>query len=108
EFSAITADGLLRAAVFKGLRDDLAAPRVKAPSIVPAGGHRRPHIGVPGENILQLLPDAVVPTKEQLAAYWARVHKRALEYLGHRPLKLVRRVHGTTFYHKGPLPKDIP
>jgi bifunctional non-homologous end joining protein LigD len=108
EYSAITDDGLLRAAVFKGLRDDLTAPPVKAPSIVPAGGHRRPHIGVPRENILQLLPDAVVPTKEQLAAYWARVHKRALEYLGHRPLKLVRRVHGTTFYHKGPLPKDIP
>jgi bifunctional non-homologous end joining protein LigD len=108
EYSAITDDGLLRAAVFKGLRDDLAAPRVKAPSIVPVGGHRRPHIGVPRENILQLLPDAVVPTKEKLAAYWARVHKRALEYLGHRPLKLVRRIHGTTFYHKGPLPKDIP
>jgi bifunctional non-homologous end joining protein LigD len=108
EYSAITDDGLLRAAVFKGLRDDLAAPRVKAPSIAPAGGHRRPHIGVPRENILQLLPDAVVPTKEQLSAYWARVHKRALEYLGHRPLKLVRRVHGTTFYHKGPLPEDIP
>jgi bifunctional non-homologous end joining protein LigD len=108
EYSAITDDGLLRAAVFKGLRDDLAAPRVKARSIVPVGGHRRPHIGVPRENILQLLPDAVVPTKEELAAYWARVHKRALGYLGHRPLKIVRRVHGTTFYHKGPLPKDIP
>ena len=75
---------------------------------LPVGGHRRRHIGVPRENILQLLPDAVAPTKEELAAYWARVHKRALEYLGRRPLKLVRHVHGTTFYHKGPLPKDIP
>jgi bifunctional non-homologous end joining protein LigD len=108
EFSAVTDDGLLRAAVFKALRDDLAAPRVKAPSIVPIGGHRKPHVGVPRENILQLLSDAVVPTKEELAAYWAKVHTRALEYLGHRPLKLVRHVHGTTFYHKGPLPKDIP
>jgi bifunctional non-homologous end joining protein LigD len=63
---------------------------------------------VPRENILQLLPDTVVPTKEELAAYWAKVHKRALEHIGHRPLKLVRHVHGTTFYHKGPLPKDIP
>src|SRR3954453_14471527 len=108
EYSAITDDGLLRAAVFKGLREDLAAPRVKASSIVPAGGRRKPHIGVPRENILQLLPDAVVPTKEELAAYWAKVHKRALEHLGSRPLKLVRHVHGTTFYHKGPLPKDIP
>ena len=108
EYSAITDDGLLRAAVFKGLRDDLSAPRIRAPSIVAAGSPRKPHIGVPRENILQLLPDAVAPTKEQLAAYWAKVHKRALKHLGNRPLKLVRHVHGTTFYHKGPLPKDIP
>jgi bifunctional non-homologous end joining protein LigD len=110
EYSAITDDGLLRAAVFKGLRDDLDAPRVEAPSVVPSSrrGHGRPHVGVPRENILQLLPDAVAPTKEQLATYWVKVHKRALEQLGHRPLKLVRHVHGTTFYHKGPLPEDIP
>src|SRR4051812_8700958 len=108
EYSAVTDDGLLRAAVFKGLRDDLAAPRVKASPIVPAGARKKPHIGVPRENILQLLPDATAPTKEELAAYWAKVHQRALEHLGHRPLKLVRHVHGTTFYHKGPLPKDIP
>src|SRR3954468_798955 len=108
EYSAVTDDGLLRAAVFKGLRDDLAAPRVKAPPIVPADARKKPHIGVPRENILQLLPDATAPTKEELAAYWAKVHQRALEHLGHRPLKLVRHVHGTTFYHKGLLPKDIP
>lgn len=108
EYSAVTDDGLLRAAVFKGLRDDLAAPRLQAPSMVPSTRRRSPHIGVPRENILQLLPDAVVPTKEELAAYWAKVHKRALEHLGRRPLKLVRHVHGTTFYHKGALPRDIP
>src|SRR3954463_5447335 len=107
EYSAVTDDGLLRAAVFKGLRDDLAAPRLKAPSIVPGKG-RKPHIGVPRENILQLLPEAVVPTKEELAAYWTRVWKKALPHLGRRPLKLVRHVHGTTFYHKGPLPRDVP
>ena len=107
EYTAVTDDGLLRAVVFKGLRDDLASPRVKAPSIT-REGRRKPHVGVPRENILQLLPDAIVPTKEQLAAYWAKVHKRALTHLGHRPLKLVRHVHGTTFYHKGPLPKNIP
>jgi bifunctional non-homologous end joining protein LigD len=107
EYSAITDDSLLRAAVFKGLRDDLA-PRVKTSSIGRSAARRKPHIGVPRENILQLLPDAIVPTKVELAAYWAKVHKRALEHLGHRPLKLVRHVHGTTFYHKGPLPKHIP
>jgi bifunctional non-homologous end joining protein LigD len=60
------------------------------------------------ENILQLLPDAVVPSKEELSRYWCRIWKKAMPHLGHRPLKLVRHVHGTTFYHKGPLPKDIP
>jgi bifunctional non-homologous end joining protein LigD len=97
----------LREAVFKGFRDDLKLPRLKAPRLVPSSSHK-PHVGVPRENILQLLPDAVVPSKDELAAYWTRVWKKALPHLGHRPLKLVRHVHGTTFYHKGPLPKDIP
>src|SRR4051794_21133912 len=107
EYGALTDDGLLREAVFKGFRDDLKLPRLKAPSLVPSPTHKS-SLGVPRENILQLLPDAVVPSKEQLAAYWARVWKKALPHLGHRPLKLVRHVHGTTFYHKGPLPGDIP
>jgi bifunctional non-homologous end joining protein LigD len=95
EFSGITDDGLLRAAVFKGLRDDLGLPRVKAPSVTAANhASRKPHIGVPRENIL--------------AAYWQKVSPKALCYLANRPLKLVRNVHHTIFYHKGPLPKDIP
>jgi bifunctional non-homologous end joining protein LigD len=107
EYGALTDDGLLREAVFKGFREDLKLPRLKAPRLVPSSSHK-PHVGVPRENILQLLPDAVVPSKQELAAYWTRVWKKALPHLGHRPLKLVRHVHGTTFYHKGPLPKDIP
>src|SRR3954470_16429342 len=107
EYGALTDDGLLREAVFKGLRDDLKLPRLRAPSLVPSSSHRS-SVGVPRENILQLLPDAVVPSKADLAAYWSRVWKKALPHLGHRPLKLVRHVHGTTFYHKGPLPKLIP
>jgi bifunctional non-homologous end joining protein LigD len=108
EYSGITDNGILREAVFKGLREDLM-PKVRAPRIVPAKtqARPRPQVGVPQENILQLLPDAVVPSKEQLAAYWKRIWKKALPYLGHRPLKLVRHVNGTTFYHKGPLP-EIP
>jgi bifunctional non-homologous end joining protein LigD len=107
EYGALTDDGLLREAVFKGFRDDLKLPRLKAPSLVPSSRHES-SVGVPRENILQLLPDAVVPSKAELAAYWTRVWKKALPHLGHRPLKLVRHVHGTTFYHKGPLPKQIP
>ncbi|MGY4624496.1 DNA ligase D [Bradyrhizobium sp. USDA 4486] len=106
EFGALTDDGLLREAVFKGLRDDLAPAKVRAPRLVRPVARRK--LGVPKENILQLLPDAVVPSKEDLAEYWKRVWQKALPHLGHRPLKLVRHVHGTTFYHKGPLPRDIP
>lgn len=107
EYGGINEGGILREARFKGLRDDLALPRVRAPRIVPRHSHHQkaePKIGVPRENILQLLPEAVVPTKDQLAAYWTRIWKRALPHLGHRPLKLVRHAHGTTFYHKGRLP----
>jgi bifunctional non-homologous end joining protein LigD len=107
EYGALTDDGLLREAVFKGVRDDLEMPKVKAPRLAPSAVGR-PHGGVPRENILQLLPDAIVPSKDELAAYWKRVWKVALPHLGHRPLKLVRHVHGTTFYHKGALPRDIP
>jgi len=107
EYGALTDDGLLREAVFKGFRDDLALRKVKAPRLVPSGAGR-PKLGVPKQNILQLLPGAVAPSKDELSDYWTRVWRKALPHLGHRPLKLVRHVHGTTFYHKGPLPKDIP
>jgi len=107
EYGSLTDDGLLREAVFKGLRDDRAVRKVKAPRLVPSSAGR-PKLGVPKENVLQLLPDAVVPSKQELGDYWERVWKKALPHLGHRPLKMVRHVHGTTFYHKGPLPKDIP
>jgi bifunctional non-homologous end joining protein LigD len=96
-FSSLTTDGLLREPVFKGL----AGPDRSEPA------PRRPHprsLGVPRVNILQLLPDAVVPAADELEAYWRRVGRRALRYIGRRPLKLVRQVNGTTFYHKGPLP----
>jgi bifunctional non-homologous end joining protein LigD len=103
EYGGITDDGLLREAVFKGLRDDL--PVVQAPPTGPNRAHwGKGRGGVPRENILQLLPDAVAPSKEELAAYWRKVARRALPFLGHRPLKLVRHARGTIFYHKGPLP----
>jgi bifunctional non-homologous end joining protein LigD len=65
---------------------------------------RRDRIAVPRKNILQLLLSAVAPSKEELAAYWKKVWKRALAHLGRRPLKLVRHVKGSTFCHMGKLP----
>jgi DNA primase len=56
------------------------------------------------ESIQRRLPDAVVPSKGALIAYWKKIAKEALEYLGRRPLKLVRHAAGKTFFHQGPLP----
>lgn len=105
QYSGTTDDGLLREAVFKGLRDDLSPPA--GASLVCKKPPSNESSGVPRENILQLLPDAMVPSKEELIRYWKKVAKKALVHLGRRPLKLVRHSHGITFYHKGRLP-DIP
>jgi bifunctional non-homologous end joining protein LigD len=115
EYGALTDDGLLRAAVFKGLRDDLSKPdqtvprlpHRNSPPLIPKRSNSRSVHGIPRENILQLLPDAVVPSKEELAAYWKKIAKRALVHLARRPLKLVRHTHGVTFYHRGKLP-EVP
>jgi len=102
QFSGVTDRGILREAVFKGLREDLQTIPAKPPS--PSKRRSEAQSGVPRENILQLLPQAVAPSKEELARYWERVADQALIHLGRRPLKLVRHVSGITFYHKGPLP----
>jgi bifunctional non-homologous end joining protein LigD len=123
-FLTWTEEGLLRHVVYQGLREDKPARQVvrplatdtppppttapaaapPAPSRRPTGGRRGRRTAVPAENILQLLPEAVVPSKDQLASYWTKVASRALKHLGRRPLKLVRHTKGTTFYHMGPLP----
>jgi bifunctional non-homologous end joining protein LigD len=104
-YSTMTEHQLLREAVFKGLREDREAPAARTPAgTLSRAQGRRDRIAVPRENILQLLSDAVSPSKEELAGYWAKVWKRALPHLRRRPLKLVRYVKGTTFYHKGKLP----
>jgi bifunctional non-homologous end joining protein LigD len=106
QYTALNTQRLLRQAVFKGIRDDLAPRPETLRSTKPLTEARNSTTlaRVPKENILQLLPDAVVPSKSELSSYWRAVAKRALRYLGRRPLKLVRTVRGTTFYHKGPLP----
>lgn len=64
--------------------------------------------GVPAENIMRALDDAVVPSIAELKAHWKKVARKALPYLARRPLTLVRHVAGTTFYHMGPLPPLPP
>ncbi|TKB16642.1 MAG: DNA ligase D, partial [Mesorhizobium sp.] len=60
QYSGITDDGLLREAVFKGLRDDLSLPAYTP--LVRKTYPSKESSGVPRENILQLLPDALVPS----------------------------------------------
>jgi bifunctional non-homologous end joining protein LigD len=77
---------------FLSLRQNLPAPTAKpakraAPR--PAG---------------DVLPDAVVPPKVRLVAYWQKVAKHALPALARRPLRLVRHENGVVFWHSGPLP----
>src|SRR5206468_8451342 len=87
-----------------GYRESVVAAPAK-PSRWPK---REKSLPVPRENILQLLPDAVVPSRQELAEYWTKVADRALPYLGRRPLNLVRHDKGFTFYHMGPLPPVPP
>ena len=116
KFLTWTEEGLLRQVIYEGVRED--KPRTGLPPAVETRvlrgetrrvaptsvSPRQKKLPVPRENILQLLPDAVVPSDEQLAAYWTKVADRALPHIARRPLKLVRHVKGTTFYHMGPLP----
>jgi len=106
-FNGITADGLLRAPVFKAIREDISPPDQKPVAKrtpKPTDVAKQKTGKVPRENILQLLPDAVAPSPEELKRYWTKVGPRALEHLGRRPMKLVRRVGDVVFYHKGRLP----
>ena len=111
-----TDENLLRQVVYEGLREDKPAAGVRRPTPYsktaapkrPSATAKRSRLPVPQENILQLLPDAMVPSREELCAYWETVADDALGYLGRRPLKLVRHVKGTTFYHMGPLPEIPP
>jgi bifunctional non-homologous end joining protein LigD len=85
QYRAVTPGGRLRHASFKGVREDLAersAAAPKQPSKEKSARWYRDHVQ-------RLLPDAVVPSKEELRAYWKKVGATALPYLANRPLTLV-------------------
>ena len=101
EYSAFTAEQRLRAPVLKGIRDELVARRREPKR---AESRKQRPGGISPSNILQLLPDGVVPTQDRLTQYWRAVAADALPNIARRPLKLVRHERGTTYYHKGRLP----
>jgi bifunctional non-homologous end joining protein LigD len=117
KFLAWTDDAQMREVIYVGLREDKPARDVRRAIPAKTGDvdatRRRPQRAttasgakhrVPKNNIMRVLPDAVVPTREQLTAYWKGVGTAALTYVARRPLTLVRHVNGLTFFHKGPLP----
>src|SRR5438067_135202 len=97
-FLAWTDEGLLRQVTYQGIREDKPANEVRrAPH---PGTQRRLDTAQPQpvrstawkiskENIQRFLPDAKVPSREELAAYWEGVAGHALKYIGRRPLTLV-------------------
>jgi bifunctional non-homologous end joining protein LigD len=112
-FLAWTDEGLLRQVTYYGIRDDKPAREVRRQAH--PGAQRRLDADAPQparstpwtisrENIQRLLPDAQAPSRDQLAAYWQKVGKRALEHIGRRPLTLVRRIGGKAYFPEGPLP----
>ncbi len=117
KFLAWTEDAQLREVIYVGLREDKPASEVRRPiptrtgDVDPARRHAPPRTparargkAAPRWNVMHLLPDAVVPAREDLERYWRKVGKRALKYLARRPLTLVRHTRGITFFHKRRLP----
>ena len=101
-YSTVTENALLGEAVFKGVGETSnRQPRPLRDAGHRAQGAAEVRAACRGRTAFS---SCRTPSKKELAAYWTKVRKRALAHLGRRPLKLVRHVRGTTFYHKGRLP----
>ncbi|MDR7124447.1 DNA ligase D [Pseudotabrizicola sp. 4114] len=105
EFRAWTADGHLRHAAFRGLREDKPATEIRreaAPDTVkPAKPVPRPKVKLTHPDRIYW-PEAGV-TKEGLADYYTQVWRRIAPFVVNRPLALLRcptGITGQTFFQK--------
>jgi len=110
-YRGTTNAGILRAASYLGLREDVAVPainpkRAKAVPTISPSQNSKP-VKVPLTHADRVLfPDCGL-TKRDLADYYARAAKLMLPYLIGRPVSLVRApdgLSGETFFQRHPMP----
>ncbi len=103
DFRAWTADGYLRHASFRALREDKPAEEIvrEEPRSEAQPGGQSPTVTLTHPDRLYWPEDGV--TKEGLADYYAEVWSRMAPYVVERPLALVRcpdGIHGQQFFQK--------
>ena len=111
EFATITADGLLRQAAFKGLREDKPAgsivpepqpaARKKEDKTVPKRNSTKPATAIshPDKILWPKAGNDAAVTKADLADYYEAVAGRLLAHIADRPLSLVRTPDGIGGQH---------
>jgi len=90
EYAGWTAEGILRQASFKGLRDDKAAAEVGQDRAAKASETKTPASAVKLTNPDKMLWPEDKVTKADLAAYFRAVGPHLLRFIQHRPISILR------------------
>ncbi|QXI41608.1 DNA ligase D [Pseudomonas wayambapalatensis] len=114
-YAQMTREGIVRHAVFHGLRDDKPATAIDLEKAMPAKRAAQPQPKAPG-SLRLTHPDRVVDatigaTKRQVAEYYAQVAEWLLPQLKDRPVALVRApdgLAGELFFQKNAGQLHIP
>ncbi|MFJ4373318.1 DNA ligase D [Pseudomonas japonica] len=105
-FARMTRDGIVRHAVFHGLRSDKPASAITLERAMPAN-----HTGLRLTHPERLIDPASGATKLNVAEYYASVGKLILPHLKDRPVALVRApdgLGGELFFQKNAAHLDLP